>query len=96
MDAILSLMPLLTRVSSFSPELALQVLERFSQENDRTRYGLMNAVTSVARDSREPVRRWELEELGGQMAVVQIPEPVLDDGAEEAVPRDDERLVVAR
>ncbi len=41
----------------------------------------MNAVTSVARDTRDPVTRWRLEELGGQIAVTQPGAPVLDDGA---------------
>jgi hypothetical protein len=27
----------------------------------------MNAITSLARDTRDPERRWRLEELGGGM-----------------------------
>ena len=95
-DAILSMMPFLSRMSSLSPELARQIVERFSREHDRTRYGFMNAVTSVARDTRDHSTRWRLEELGGQLAVLALPGPALDAGAEEPVPRDDERLVIAR
>jgi hypothetical protein len=95
-DAVLSMMPLLSRMSSLSPELARQIFKRFFHENDRTRYGLMNAVTAVARDTREHSMRWRIEELGGQIAFLQISEPVLDDGAEEPIPRDDEGLVMVR
>jgi len=95
-DAILSMMPFLTRVSSVSPEVARQIFERFFKENDRTRYGFMNAVTSVARDTRDHATRWRLEELGGQIAAVQRPEPVLEDGAEETIPCEEEQLVTAR
>jgi len=44
-----------------------QILEHFEIEGDRTRFGLMNAVTSVARDTRDPEERWRLEELGGSI-----------------------------
>jgi hypothetical protein len=39
--------------------------ERFGQEGDPTMYGLVNAVTSVARDTSDPDLRWKLEEAGG-------------------------------
>lgn len=92
-DAVLRMIPFFSRMSALSPELARQVFERFFQEDDRTRYGFMNAVTSVARDTREHAMRWRLEELGGQLALMVPPEPVLDDGAEESFPRDDERVL---
>jgi hypothetical protein len=95
-DDILSMMPFLSRMSSLAPELTQQIFERFYHDNDRTRYGLMNAVTSVARDTRDHVTRWRLEELGGQIAVVQPVGPVLDDSAEELIPGDHKRLVVTR
>ena len=95
LDVILSMMPFLSQISSLSPELSRQIFERFLQEKDRTRYGLMNAFTSVARDTREHATRWRLEELGGQIALMAAPEPVLDGGAEQSMPRDDESLVVA-
>jgi hypothetical protein len=45
----------------------------------------MNAVTSVARDTRERATRWRLEELGGQIAFMEPPEPAQNDGAEESI-----------
>jgi hypothetical protein len=95
-DVILSMMPFLSQISSLSPELSRQIFERFLHEKDRTRYGLMNAVTSVARDSRDHATRWRLEELGGQIAAMKAPGPVLDNGTEELIPGDDESLVVVR
>jgi hypothetical protein len=96
MDAILNMMPFLSRLSSLGPEFARQIVARFFGDNDLTRYGFMNAVTSVARDTKEPATRWRLEELGGQIAVMQPAEPVLDDGAEELIPGHDESLVISR
>ncbi len=84
-DAVLTMMPFLSRLSSLGPEFTGQIFERFFDENDRTRYGFMNAVTSLARDTQEHVTRWRLEELGGQIAVMQPTAPVRDDGAEELV-----------
>jgi hypothetical protein len=95
-DAILNMMPFLSRLSAFSPELGQQIFRRFFQDNDRTRYGLMNAVTSLARDTRDHASRWHLEELGGQIAVMDPTEPVLDDGAEELIPSEDEGVVNSR
>ncbi|HEX2473263.1 MAG TPA: hypothetical protein VHK01_00875 [Lacipirellulaceae bacterium] len=43
------------------------ILERFDIGADRTRFGVMNAVTSVARDTRDPDEKWRLEELGGSI-----------------------------
>ncbi len=45
------------------------VVERFFTGDDHSRYGLLNAVTSVARDTTDPEIRWGLEEFGGGMAV---------------------------
>lgn len=95
-DAILNMMPFLSRLSSLSPELGQQILRRFVRDNDRTRYGLMNAVTSLARDTRDHLTRWRLEELGGQIAVMDPAEPVLDDGAEKLMPSEDEGFVISR
>jgi hypothetical protein len=90
-DAILNMMPFLAQVSSLAPEFARQIVERFFKGSDQTRYGFMNAVTSVARDTREHMTRWRLEELGGQIAVMQPAKPVLDDGAAELIRETSER-----
>ena len=95
-DQMLSLMPFLARMSSLSPEFAQQIFKRFFHENDRTRYGVMNAVTSVARDTRDPVTRWNLEELGGRIAFMEIPEPALDDASANATPRREDEFLIAK
>jgi hypothetical protein len=38
---------------------------RFFGQPARSRFALMNAVTSVARDQTDPELRWRLEEIGG-------------------------------
>lgn len=49
------------------------VLQRYRCGKDRTAFGLMNAVTSVARDSQDPEDRWRLEELGGMIPLLPYP-----------------------
>ena len=46
-----------------------EVMHRFAHGRDRSLFGLLNAVTSTARDETDPARRWALEELGGQLLV---------------------------
>ena len=41
-----------------------EIRERFLRSGDWTRYGLANAITSVARDTRDRRLRWDLEEFG--------------------------------
>ena len=53
----------LRRTISTTPQE--EILRRFRDAGDRTAFGLMNAVTSVARDQDDPEVRWQLEELGG-------------------------------
>ena len=43
------------------------IVRRFEAEGDRSTFGLVNAVTSVARDTTDPELRWRLEEVGGGM-----------------------------
>jgi hypothetical protein len=49
------------------------VLSRFLNGADKSRFGLMNAVTSVARDAAKPEQRWRLEELGGGIPCGRVP-----------------------
>jgi hypothetical protein len=83
----------LTALSRVPPEVGTRifrmVVERFFTGDDRSQYGLMNAVTSVARDTPDPEIRWGLEEFGGGIAVGRdpVPEPDGTAAAEwEAVP----------
>lgn len=73
---ILSWMALLR--ARFSHAVTGQILSRFIAENDRSRFGLLNAVTSTARDSSDPEQRWRLEEFGGEIAVSRTPKPPHD------------------
>jgi hypothetical protein len=43
------------------------------RSSDHSRFGLMNAITAVARDTRDPDTRWRLEELGGAVAAKRLP-----------------------
>ena len=52
-----------------------EIMFRFMEGGDSTVFGLMNAVTSVARHIRDPETRWRLEMLGGT-----VPARVLDPG----------------
>jgi hypothetical protein len=65
-DVAIDLIPLLAHLpQGRSEELAVEIFSRFSDEGDDSLYGLMNAVTRVARDEPDPQMRWDLEELGG-------------------------------
>jgi len=46
-----------------------QIMNQFVHEGGRTGFDLMNAVTAVARETRDPEVRWELEKLGGGVPV---------------------------
>lgn len=67
-DVMLRLLPSLARlprhvVASIMPD----ILRRYTAERDRSVFGLLNAVTSAARDTRDPDIRWRLEETGGSL-----------------------------
>jgi hypothetical protein len=50
------------------PEHVLMaVLESHSSSEDASAFGVVNAVTSVARDTQDPAMRWELESIGGTL-----------------------------
>jgi hypothetical protein len=71
-DLVLNLMPLLSRLSQGDASSAFRaIIDRFTSDRDFSRYGLMNAVTAVARDTRDPELRWNLEEFGGAVPTLQ-------------------------
>ena len=76
-DLALTLLPYASRQSG-GQSILVQILERFASDGDSSRYGLMNAVTSVARDTTDPEERWQLEELGGGIAAGNIPRSPVD------------------
>jgi hypothetical protein len=65
--------------------LGEQIVQRFLQAEDRSVFGLMNAVTSVARDQDDPEVRWRLEELGGGVAAMNFPGAGIGGSAAELV-----------
>jgi hypothetical protein len=81
-DAMLNLIPLLSHLhlEAGSP-LLNTILGRFFHEGGRSRFDLMNAVTSVARDTTDADLRWRLEELGGGVAAGRTPVLQPDDTA---------------
>jgi hypothetical protein len=65
-DLALTLMPVLSRLPpKIAAEVLPAILDRFYEGGDVSQFGFMNAVTSVARDTRDPETRWDLEEIGG-------------------------------
>jgi hypothetical protein len=46
------------------PKMLLDIIER-TREAGTDLFSLMNALTSIARDTPDPERRWKLEEAGG-------------------------------
>lgn len=54
----------------FAREYLDRIMQRVSQENDGSAFGLANGVTSVARDLVHPEDRWQLEVLGGEIALL--------------------------
>jgi hypothetical protein len=93
-DIALNLMPLLSHLSS-SPdvtnEILMNIMDQFFESDDTTLFGLMNAVTSVARDTPDPDLRWRLEEFGGGIPVARVTSPVRDDSAAKRLEEREER-----
>ena len=44
-----------------------EIMHRYIRGDDRSLFGLLNAVTSTARDEPDPAHRWALEEVGGRL-----------------------------
>jgi hypothetical protein len=82
-DQALNILPHLVRMTEgLGSDVVPQILERFfSHEGGRSLFGLMNAVTSLARDTQDPEIRWGLEELGGGVPALVRPRRVPDGAA---------------
>jgi len=89
-NVMLNFMPMLARLpEAMRAQVLPQILERFMSERPSA-FALMNAVTSVARDTRAPETRWRLEELGGGIAIRAARGPRRTPGsAAAATPRED-------
>jgi len=69
-DLALNVLPMLSRMpANMGGRFVQQIVQRFFAEGDQSRFGLMNAITSVARDTADPEARWDLEEFGGGIPV---------------------------
>ncbi len=78
-DRALALMSFLSRLpSALQAEIVRQIVSRFSEDHERSQFALANAVTSLARDTRDPELRWRLEEFGGGLLTARTPSPSFD------------------
>jgi hypothetical protein len=82
-DLLLNLLSSMPR-GTMSPQILAEIVRRFSRDEEDSAFGMMNAVTSVARDTRDAHAKWRLEELGG--AVPALVRPVRSPGRTGAVP----------
>ena len=65
-DFALTVLPMLDTLPAGARAATMGMIAgRFFAQPDRSRFGLMNAVTSVARDTDDPDMKWRLEEIGG-------------------------------
>ena len=71
--SLLSFLRRSLRTSVQAPRIRAEILRRFNAEGDKSVFGLMNAVTSTARDESNPEVRWTMEELGGEIALLGRP-----------------------
>jgi hypothetical protein len=84
-DFALTMLSLMRRLpDSVSRAVMPQILDQFFRDGDRSRYGLVNAITAVARDRSDPDERWDLEELGGGVAANKI-SPMPHDATERGI-----------
>lgn len=67
------LLNLTSHLTALPPDLIREILEHVTREyergGDESRYGFINAVTAVARTTRDPEAKWDLEVLGGRLMV---------------------------
>jgi len=67
-DIALYLLPLLARMpTSEMRRMMRMIVAQFSSAGDESAFGLMNAVTALARDTDDPETRWQLETVGGMI-----------------------------
>ena len=67
---------------SITPEIIDKILERFFRHEPQTGYGLMNAITAMARKERDAERKWNLERIGGGVPAFLLGLPEVDEAVE--------------
>jgi len=92
-DLALAMLPIVDRLQGLGPQIFTQILSRFFEGGDQSQFGLMQAVTSVARDTADPDQRWDLEELGGAIAANLTPASGPPLRTARRAPRTDEVLI---
>ena len=66
--AMIAILPQLLRMPSPERETIVSMISaRYEESGDDSAYAVVNAVTSVARDTPDPALRWRLEEVGGEL-----------------------------
>ena len=64
-DRAIMLMPALSQMAAQgNHRIVSEIIDAYLAEGERTGFGLMNAVTAVAREVDDPELKWELEECG--------------------------------
>ena len=77
-DFALNFLPMLARLpAGMMGDWVPRIFQRFTEDGDRTAFGLMNAVTAVARTVRDPELRWRLEALGGAVPARLVGAPAM-------------------
>jgi len=71
------------------------VIDQFRKEGDQSQFGLANAITAVARDVQDPDLKWDLEKLGGAVALGTVHHTTDECGAAEASAVDEDLLCTA-
>jgi hypothetical protein len=73
-DLALHLAPMLAHMpSQLAERMMPRILRHFHEGDDRSAFGLMNAITSVARDADDVETRWTLEQIGGTLPALLAP-----------------------
>jgi hypothetical protein len=68
-DMALSMLPMLSQLRKLDARRLLsEAMRHFLRGSDQSQFGLANVITAIARDTRDPEQRWDLEELGGALA----------------------------
>ncbi len=60
---------------SMQREMLPEILRRLEASGESSAFAVMNAITSLARDTLDPPTRWRLEELGGSIGARLAPPP---------------------
>ena len=74
LDLALALIPFTSQMSpTMQRQFFATIFDEYSRAGDATQYGLMNAITAIARSESDPQKRWDLEELGGGVPALVLP-----------------------